>query len=324
MRSFFPARTVSLAVAATVTSLLLACSGGARESAAAPTEGQGHVAVPGGRVWYEMKGGGRGTPIILLHGGPGVPSDYLRPLLALADDRPVYIYDQLGTGRSDHPADTSLWHTERFVRELQALRDSLGLGEVYLYGHSWGTMLAASYMEGKPAGVRGVIFASPCLSAARWTHDADSLVRLLPDSIHQAVAAANASGDYQAPAYQQAVAAYSAQYLNRTPMDSALGAALSQTNMTIYMQMWGPSEFKATGNLKSFDATPRLGEITVPTLFTAGEFDEATPNTTRYYASLVKGSEFMMVPGAGHMTTIDNPAETVRQVRDWLRKVDVR
>lgn len=313
-----------MASVASMAAMVLACSTRERGPATPATEGQGFVAVPGGRVWYEMKGGGSGTPIILLHGGPGVPSDYLRPLLALADDRPVYIYDQLGTGRSDHPADTALWHTERFGRELQALRDSLGLGEVYLYGHSWGTMLAASYMEGKPGGVRGVIFASPCLSAARWTHDADSLVRLLPDTIQRAVAQANASGDYQAPAYQQAVAAYSAQYLNRTPMDSALGAVLSQTNMSIYMQMWGPSEFKATGNLKSFDATPRLGEITVPTLFTAGEFDEATPNTTRYYASLVKGSEFMLIPGAGHMTTIDNPAETVRQVRDWLRKVDVR
>jgi proline iminopeptidase len=305
--------------------LILACSANdARDTAGAASEGEGYVAVPGGRVWYQMKGGGSGTPIILLHGGPGVPSDYLRPLLALADDRPVYLYDQLGAGRSDHPADTSLWHTERFVRELQALRDSLGLGEVYLYGHSWGTMLAAAYMEGQPAGVRGVIFASPCLSAARWTHDADSLVRLLPDSVQQAIAIANTSGNYQAPTYQQAVAAYGAQYLNRAPMDSVMAAALSQTNMTIYMQMWGPSEFTATGNLKTYDATPRLGEITVPTLFTAGEFDEATPNTTKYYASLVKGSEFMIVPGSGHMTTIDNPLETVRQLREWLRRVDTR
>lgn len=285
---------------------------------------EGHVQVTGGRIWYNMKGEGSGTPIILLHGGPGVPSSYLRALRALSDERPVYIYDQLGTGLSDHPTDTSLWRIERFVEELQALRDSLGLSEVYLYGHSWGTMLAARYLEGKPSGVKGVIFASPCLSAARWTHDADSLVRLLPDSNQRAIAAANRTGNYQSPAYQAAVAAYSARYINRTPFDSQTIRAMQRTNMDIYMQMWGPSEFRATGSLKDYDATPRLGELTMPTLFTAGEFDEATPATTQYYASLVKGSEFQVVPGAGHMTTIDNPTETVRQVREWLRKVDAR
>ena len=285
---------------------------------------EGHVQVKGGRIWYNMKGEGTGTPIILLHGGPGFPSSYLRALRVLSDERPVYIYDQLGSGLSDHPSDTSLWHIERFVEELQTLRDSLGLTEVYLYGHSWGTMLAARYMEGKPSGVKGVIFASPCLSAARWTHDADSLVRLLPDSVQRAIAAADKSGQYEAPAYQSAVAAYSERYLNRTPLDSQTIRANQRMNMTVYMQMWGPSEFRATGNLKDYDATPRLGEISVPTLFTAGEFDEATPATTRYYASLVKGSEFQVVPASGHLTPIDNPTETVRQVREWLRKVDVK
>ncbi len=184
-------------------------------------------------------------------------------------------------------------------------------------------MLAARYMEGKPSGVKGVIFASPCLSVERWVRDADSLVALLPDSLRRAVAAANASGKYDTPGYQAAMAEYASRHINRTPFDSLTLRGLSRTNMAVYLQMWGPSEFRATGNLKDYDATPRLGEISVPTLFTAGEFDEATPATTQYYASLVKGSTFKVVPGSGHMTTIDNPDETVRQVREWLRTVDV-
>jgi proline iminopeptidase len=290
----------------------------------APTEREGFVRVTGGNVWYKVREGGRGTPLILLHGGPGVPSDYLSPLLALADDRPVYVYDQLGTGRSDQPADSTLWTTARFADELQVLRDTLGLREVLLYGHSWGTMLAAAYLERKPAGVRGVIFASPCLSAARWTHDADSLIALLPDSTQRAIAAANRSGDYTSPAYQAAVAAYYGRYVNRQPPTPATDSAMTRVSMNVYQQMWGPSEFRATGSLKTYDATPRLGEIDVPTLFTAGEFDEATPATTRYYASLVRGSEFQVIPGAGHLTMNDNPDVTLQQLRDWLRKTDRR
>ena len=60
--------------------------------------GEGYVAVPGGRIWYRIVGTGPGTPLVLLHGGPGAPSYYLEPLAALGDERPVVFYDQLGAG----------------------------------------------------------------------------------------------------------------------------------------------------------------------------------------------------------------------------------
>lgn len=301
-----------------------ACDERSRGSNLKPTltDREGYVAVPGGRVWYRARTGGRGTPIILLHGGPGVPSNYLNPLLALADDRPVYIYDQLGVGKSDQPADTSLWNTARYAQELQAFRDSLGLNDAYIYGHSWGTMLAAAYLEGKPSGVRGVIFASPCLSAARWTRDADSLIALLPDSTQKAIAVANKTGKYETPQYTGAVNEYYARYVIRTPPSVDAESSVMRVSQRIYLQMWGPSEFRATGSLKSYDATPRLNAIAAPTLFMAGEFDEATPTTTQYYASLVPGSTFKVIPRAGHLTMNDNLPETIGTIRLWLKETD--
>jgi proline iminopeptidase len=68
----------------------------------------GRIAVPGGNVWYRVTGDGPGTPLLLLHGGPGFPSQYLEPLAALGDERPVIFYDQLGCGRSDRPDDPGL------------------------------------------------------------------------------------------------------------------------------------------------------------------------------------------------------------------------
>jgi proline iminopeptidase len=308
---------------AAISLCVAACSAGTtvRKPLAA---GEGRVTVEGGRVWYKVSGTGAGTPLLMLHGGPGTPSSYLEPLEVLGDERLVIRYDQLGGGRSDHPADTALWRTERFVRELQALRDSLGLGDVILYGHSWGTMLAAAYLETKPAGVKGVVFASPALSAARWTHDADSLITFLPDSIQRAIAESNASGKYDTPDYQHAVGAYYARHLQRDTTAVITDTVGAGAGTRVYMHMWGPSEFRATGNLKAFDATPRLSEIGIPSLFMAGEFDEATPATTSYYAGLVRGSEMVVVPGAGHMTMIDNLDGTVRPLREWLRRIDRR
>ena len=70
---------------------------------------------------------GRRTPLLLLHGGPGVPGDYLDPLGGLRDGRTVFTYDQLGCGRSDRPNDAKLWTIGRFVDELDTVRSALGL-----------------------------------------------------------------------------------------------------------------------------------------------------------------------------------------------------
>jgi proline-specific peptidase len=94
------------------------------------------VAVPGGNVWVRACGGGPGTPLLLLHGGPGVPGRYLEGLEVLGDERTVVRYDQLGCGRSDRPEDPGLWHLPRFVGELAAVRAALGLDGVVLHGHS--------------------------------------------------------------------------------------------------------------------------------------------------------------------------------------------
>ena len=112
--------------------------------------GEGFIDVPGGRVWYRVVGSGSGTPLLLLHGGPGVPSYYLKPLMALADERPVIFYDQLGCGHSDRPADSTLWTIDRYVEELDQVRRTLGLSQVHLLGHSWGTILANEYVHRQP------------------------------------------------------------------------------------------------------------------------------------------------------------------------------
>ena len=59
------------------------------------------------------------------------------------------------------------------MQELAELRRALGLKQVHILGHSWGTMLAADYMLTKPAGVRSLILASPALSIRRCLEDAE-------------------------------------------------------------------------------------------------------------------------------------------------------
>jgi pimeloyl-ACP methyl ester carboxylesterase len=75
---------------------------------------EGYVPVRRFKTWYRIVGDLNNPapgkfPVLLLHGGPGAPHDYIESLEALAETgRPVIFYDQIGCGNSDHPDDSSL------------------------------------------------------------------------------------------------------------------------------------------------------------------------------------------------------------------------
>lgn len=284
--------------------------------------GEGFIPVTGGRVWYRIVGSGTATPLLVLHGGPGVPSYYLKPLAALADERPVVFYDQLGCGHSTGPTDSTLWRTERFVEELGQVRKALGLEQVHLLGHSWGTILAAEYLFTKPTGVRSVIFAGPALDLATWERDADSLRKTLPDSTQAKIRRHEQDGDFQSPEYQSAMNEYYRRYLCRKdPWPADVDSCFAGMGPA-YLTMDGPSEFTITGSLKGYSAVSRLGQITIPTLFTVGQFDEATPRAGAYYQSLIPGAKLAIIDGAGHLSMQDSPEAYAQVVRQFLRDAE--
>ena len=88
--------------------------------------------------------------------------------------------------------------------------------------------------------------------------------------------------------------------------------------------MWGPSEFAATGTLKTFERAEQLKFLTLPVLFTAGRYDEATPETVEYYRSQIPGAKIRILENSAHLTMQDEPEEYVKVVREFLREVERR
>jgi proline-specific peptidase len=298
--------------------LVAACLSACTDTGLTPKEG--YIEVEGGKVWYQIVGSGNATPLLLLHGGPGAPSHYLKPLERIAVDRPVIFYDQLGAGRSPAPADSSLWTVERFVKELAQIRAALGLEEVHILGHSWGSMLAMDYMLTEPEGVKSLIFASPALNIRRWTADARQLLKALPEETQAVIERHETEGTTNTPEYQAAVMDYYALYLSRSdPWSPDLLAAFEGFNTDLYGYMWGPSEFTATGTLQDYNREPDLPKLDLPVLFTAGRYDEATPETVQHFQSLVPGAEIHIFEKSAHVPMLDEPdtyAETVRSFLD--------
>ncbi len=284
----------------------------------------GYVTVPGGRIWYRVVGSGGATPLLLLHGGPGGSSRALEGLAALADERPVVLYDQLGCGRSDRPSDTKLWRTERFVAELAALREELKLAQVHILGHSWGSMLAVDYMLTGPEGVKSLILAGPALSIPRYLRDVEVLRSKLPPAVQETLKRHEAAGTTDSKEYQDAAMVFYKRHLCRLDPWPPEMSDNSSFGFEVYRTMWGPSEFYATGPLKDYDRTSRLHELRLPVLFTAGRYDETTPEQAEWYRSLVPGAKLAIFENSAHMTMLDEARKYIAVVRAFLRDVDGR
>ena len=284
--------------------------------------GEAYLAVPGGRIWYKVSGSGSATPAILLHGGPGFVSYYMKPLEKLADDRPVVRYDQLGAGNSSSTTDTTLFTIPHFVAELDSLRSHLGYDKVHLVGHSWGTILAVEYYRAHPEHVASLTLASPALDIPAWERNARRLVGTLSDSAQRAIRVREAEKKFDAPDYQNALNEFYGKYVWRHPDSANLDSTFKTVNVAIYNYMQGPSEFTITGTLRKYDVTPFLKGVKVPVLYTVGEFDEADPPTVKKFASMTPGSRYEVIPGSAHMSEWDNPDAMNAAILSFLRDVD--
>lgn len=287
---------------------------------------EGFVSVPGGRIWFGRAGNDRpGGPLVVVHGGPGFSHDYLENLEALADERPVVFYDQLGSGRSDRPSDPALWTVGRFVEELAALRRALEIPRVHLLGQSWGAMLVAAYLATEPLGVLSSIFSGPALSAPRFAADQQAHVAALPSDVREILQHPQGPEDHEASEYQEALGCFYRRHVCRMdPWPEALERSLAAMNPEIYSHMWGPNEFDLLGTLQGVDYTPVLPTLRFPVLYTCGEFDEATPDTTAFYRSLTPGAEMLVLEGASHVHHLEAQEPFLKAVRIFLRKAEGR
>jgi len=80
----------------------------------------------------------------------------------------------------------------------------------------------------------------------------------------------------------------------------------------------------ATGSLRTYERAEQLKALSLPVLLTAGRYDEATPNTTEYYRSLVSGARLRIFENSAHLTMQDEPDAYVEAIREFLHEVESR
>ena len=287
------------------------------------------VPGPGGRLYVRVNGNPAGPrpPIVMIHGGPGGTHAAFLDALPLADERAVILYDQLDSGRSDHPNNPANWTVQRFTDEVDAVRRALGLRRWHVLGHSWGGTIALEYGARRPPELAGLVLASPLISTRSWIADANALRRQLPPQVQATLNTCDPPRPITF-ACEQATNVFYMNFNGRVPRSEAYAAYVQahpelQLNRRLYETMWGSSEFVATGTLRDYNGEPLLAKLDGPhTLFIDGQYDEARPVTLGAFAQRVPGAEFGVVPGAAHGFFRDRPEEALGTLRPWLRRQD--
>lgn len=297
--------------------------GAAGMAHAAIPEAEGYAPVPGGKIYWRRFGSGGKTPLLTLHGGPGAAHNYLLSMQALADERPVIFYDQLGTGKADAPTDEKLYTVQRSVDELDAVRKALGLEKVVLFGHSWGSMLAIEYLcQGRGAGVEKVILGGALASVPQAIAGQQRLIDSLPDGFAAKLHGLEKAGKMDTPEYQALTQKFYDNFVLRAPPSQDALASFDAISKSIaYRVMNGPNEFYITGVIKTWDRRKDLKAITQKTLITTGEFDEVTLDCHETIRDGVAGPKRLVVmKGCSHMTMVEQPDAYNALVRGFLNE----
>ena len=274
-------------------------------------------------MWFKRVGGGAGLPLLVVHGGPGLPHTYLRSLERLADEREVIFWDQLGCGNSERPSNRELWTMRRSVAEMDAVVAGLGLNRFHIFGNSWGGMMAQQYALDVTSQAVSLTISNSIASIPQFSEMVARLKTELDPATQSAIERHEAAGTTYTAEYQDAIRTWNETYLCRVrPWPPELLEAFGNMGTDIFETMFGPSDFHIVGTIRDWDVFDRLAEITLPTLILAGRYDECVPEHMWDMHQRIAGSRYELFESSAHMPFVEEPEKFDRVMRDFLRLHD--
>jgi proline iminopeptidase len=302
--------------------------------------------LPGQQVWdldtgsriaivhLPATGERRPTPVVFLHGGPGVSdmrgdAAYFGQLTR--DGYDVYVYDQVGSGRSARLPDPSQYTVARHVADLEAIRRRIGADRIVLIGHSWGAVIAAGYLAEHGAHVAGAVFASPGpLPGTGDTSDRGLLGRLrLGERLRvyglllrprallgYALLQVNPRAAHAFVGDREMDARFDRIYNRGRAAVHCDGAAPGPELHGLGFYAWASPQSAASE--PAADPRPALRRQPAPALVIKGSCDYLSWSSAVAYRDALSDARLIYLPGAGHNVYQDRPDAFLAAVRAFL------
>lgn len=289
------------------------------------------IETPKGKfnVWSKRIGNNPRIKVLLLSGGPGASHEYMECFESFLPKEGIefYYYDQLATGFSDNPGDSSLFSLDRYVEELEQVRQALHLDNTnfYLLGHSWGGILAMQYAVKYQKNIKSLIISNMMPDAADYNRYASEVLAkqmdpLVLDTIRQL----EAKGDFENPKYMELLLPnFYAQHLCRLdPWPEPLARSMSKINQALYVTMQGPSEFGLSGKLTSWNVKSDLPSFTIPVLSIGAKYDTMDPEAMKWIAEHVQNGSYLYCPNGSHTSMYDDQQVYMNGLIKFIKAVD--
>jgi proline iminopeptidase len=283
------------------------------------------------RVWTKRTGNNPRVKVLLLHGGPGGTHEYLEAIDSFFPGAGIeyYYYDQLGSYYSDQPDAPELWEVPRFVDEIEQVRRALRLDDTnfYLFGHSWGGMLAVEYALKYQQHLKGLVISNMMMSIPQYNEYAQKV--LMPAMDPKALAEIKAleeAGKTGDPRYRELLMTnHDTQHLLRVPADQwpePLNRTFKHLNSKIHVTMLGPGALGASGKIANWDRTADLRNITVPTLVIGARFDTMDPAHMEWVSKQLPKGQYLLCPSGSHFALYDDQQIFFAGLIRFITRVD--
>lgn len=278
---------------------------------------------------------GQGSPLVIVHGGPGASHDYFLPyLLPLARHNKLVFIDSRGSGKSSKMEDMSLYTVENMAEDVEAVRKALKLGKISLFGHSYGGVVVQAYAFKYQQNLSHLVLGST-FSSTREINEALARIKAaMPAEDRKRMEDFEKAGlfgkgqvwEHGRYPDEYAKLAWGVGYFpyiyvkNPDPNYDPVSSNTS-TAWDVYREMWGShGEYVVDGNLKSVEYVEKLPSIKVPTLIIVGDHDESDPVMSKEMHERIAGSKLVILPQSGHMTFIDQPGTFLKEVSEFVSK----
>lgn len=285
------------------------------------------------KVWTKRVGNNPTKKVLLLHGGPGMTHEIYECFDGYFPQENIeyYYYDQLGSYYSDQPKDLSLWDLPRFVEEVEQVRIALGLDKdnFYLYGQSWGGILAMEYALKYQNNLKGLVISNMMASIPDYMKYSDEVLapKLPPEVLAEIMEYENAE-DYSNERYMELVVNhyYTRHVIRMDPekWPDPIKRGFKHLNPDVYVTMQGPSEFGVKGDatLKAWDVKDQLHKIKVPTLTIGAEYDTMDPKHMEWISNEVKNGRYLHCPNGSHLCQFDDQKNFFKGLTTFIKDVD--
>ena len=300
-------------------------SAGAVTMSSAPIRPGDHRApIHGSTIAYHVFGSG---PVVMVHpGGPGIEWSFVR-MRRLEKFATVVYIEPIGTGASSRLKDPHGYTMDRYVSDVEELREHLGLERFVLLGHSHGGFVAQAYAIAHPGHLRGlVLYDTSPVTGPEWEKDVESNVEWFKDEPWFAEAKDGLAHETSAKTdeemtevFRHEFPLYFAEWTKRAKEFEPYRAAV-QITAAPGQATSDSTASSAVGVAPVFDVRARLGEIRVPTLVIVGKKDFVT---SEKFATMIhegiRGSQLLLLRHSGHMGHIEEPAAFAEGIHAFLK-----